>query len=269
MPTISARRPGKPEICKLTGDSAGRWLAAGWADMRNNPIASLIPGGICAQLGYLAILGAVLDGRYLIIFPLLAGFLFTAPFVAVGVYEISRRREVGETVTLSTTFAAYRRNRVQITLMGLLLTAWLSIWVWLALQTFHGFFGDEPSILLEGLGTASTLGFLVVSNAIGGAMAVIAFMATAVSLPMLLDQRTDVITAMSTSWRACVANPQTMAWWAILIALVTTLGLVTFFVGLVVILPLLGHASWHAYRDLVAFTPPARQTFGRPVQLFR
>jgi uncharacterized membrane protein len=259
----------KPTVRRLTGDAPGRWLAAGWSDLRRSPLPSLIPGCLSALAGYCIVLVAVLDGRYLVVFPLLAGYLFVAPALAIGLYEISRRHQTGEPVSLPMTAVAFRRNTLNILLMGLILVVLLGSWMWSVSLTFHWFFGADPGgqFLVGGLMGLPTLTFLLVSNAIGAVFAVLAFVLSVVSLPMLLDQDVDVATAVATSWRACVANPRLMTRWAILIALAVALGIFTLFVGLIVILPVLGHASWHAYRDLVECKPRARQVFGRAVRL--
>lgn len=245
-------------VRRLPSDPTGRWLAAAWSDIRRSPAASLAPGLASALASYVLTIAVFLDGRYAAMLPLLGGFLFMAPLIAVGLYETSRRHEAGQPVDLLVSISAFRRNAGQIALMALFLTMFLFGWVRLALLVFALFFGLNPppleSFFSAVLFNVENLPFLVISNAVGAVLAVVVFMCTAISLPMLLDRQTDVVTAIITSWRACVTNPRIMFGWAALIVLITGLGIVTFFLGLIVALPLIGHATWHAYRDLVA--PP-------------
>lgn len=242
-------------VRRLDADPTGRWLAAAWADIKRSPAASLAPGLVCAAASYVLAVLVFLDGRYAAMLPLLGGFMFVAPLIAVGLYEISRRHETGAPVNVFMAIAGFRRNPTQIALMGLVLMLFLLAWVRLALLVFALFFGLNPpplgSFFTSVLFDPSNLPFLILSNAVGAGLAGFVFMISAISLPMLVDRDVDVVTAITTSWRACTANPRAMIGWAALIVLITGLGIVTFFLGLIVALPLIGHATWHAYRDLV------------------
>ncbi len=255
--TVTAASGDEPVVVnRLPSDPTGRWLAAAWSDIRRSPATSLAPGLLCAFASYVLAIAVFVDGRYAAMLPLLGGFMFVAPLIAVGVYETSRRHETGEPVNLFMAVAGFRRNAGQIALMALFLMLFLLGWVRLALLMFALFFGLNPppldTFFANILFDVGNLPFLLISNAVGAVLAVVVFMTSAVSLPMLLDRQTDVVTAIITSWRACTANPRVMFGWAALIVLITGLGIVTFFLGLIVALPLIGHASWHAYRDLVA-----------------
>ncbi|MBI3515389.1 MAG: DUF2189 domain-containing protein [Proteobacteria bacterium] len=256
MPAAQALEGEHVTVRRLASDPTGRWLSAAWADIRRSPAASLAPGLLCAFASYVLTVLVFLDGRYAAMLPLLGGFMFVAPLIAVGLYEISRRHEAGEPVSLFMAVAGFRRNPTQIALMGLVLMLLLLAWVRLALLVFALFFGLNPppfgAFFTSILFNVDNLPFLVVSNAVGGLLATFVFMISAISLPMLLDREIDIVTAMITSWKACTTNPRVMTGWAALIVLITGLGIVTFFLGLIVALPLIGHATWHAYRDLVA-----------------
>jgi uncharacterized membrane protein len=164
---------------------------------------------------------------------------------------------VGQPTSLAAALGAWRRNGGQIALMGVALLLFMFAWVRLAALLFMLHFGLEPpslaTLLQDTFLSPAALPFLILGVAIGAALAALAFALSVVSIPLLLDRpATDVVTAMATSLAAVRANPAPMLFWGALIVLFVGAGLVTFYVGLIVTLPLIGHASWHAYRDLVA-----------------
>ena len=190
-----------------------------------------------------------------LILPLTAGFMFTAPVLAVGLYEGSRRHERGQPVGLGATRAALGRNPTQIAFMGALLMLFLYGWLRVATLLFALFFSMNLPPLGQFLSTAflapENLDFALTGTGIGAIMAAIVFGLSAVSLPMLVDRPVDAITAAITSMRACCANPVTMALWAGVIVALTLVAAAPGFLGFIVVLPVVGHATWHAYRDLV------------------
>lgn len=233
------------------------WLEQGWEDLTRAPVASLSYGlaSVAASWGATYATTA-LDLEYLLL-PMLAGFALIAPFGAVGLYEISRRLDVGdaEPVSLVGSFAALGRHATELGLMGLLLLMLFMIWVRSATLLFAVFFATSE-VSLGGVVDAMMLRpesplFLVVGTLVGGAFAVVAFLSAAVSIPMLVHRNVTVMHAVVTSFKVCRANWPAMALWAGLIAAFTAVGLATFYVGLAVLLPLVGHATWRAYRDLV------------------
>ena len=232
-----------------------RWLRAGVADLRRSPVPSLAVGAACVVLSW-AMVGAIVAADYAVmILPLTAGFMFAAPLLAVGLYEASRRHAVDEPVSLAVTWAALRRNPSQIAFMGALLMLFLYGWMRIATLIFALFFGLE----LPPLGSFLSTAFLAPENwdfaatgiGVGAIMAAIVFGLSALSLPMLVDRPIDAITACITSMRACLANPVTAVLWAATIMALTLLAALPGFLGFIVVLPVVGHATWHAYRDLV------------------
>ena len=235
-----------------------RWLAAGYADMRRAPGPSLVVGACCFMLSWLLV-GAVLFVEYaVLILPLTAGFMFAAPVLAVGLYEGSRRIEAGEPAGYDATRVALRRNTFGIAFMCTLLMMFLYGWLRVATMLFALFFGlvSPPleQIFSRAFLSPDTIIFGLVGTGIGAVLAAIVFGLSAVSLPMLVDRRVDAVTAAATSMRAVTANPMTAAVWAFVIVTVTFVAALPGFLGLIVAVPLIGHATWHAYRDLVV--PP-------------
>jgi uncharacterized membrane protein len=237
------------------------WLAAGWRDLLAAPEISLIYGAIFTAGGFLITVGAWLVGASYLTLPLLAGFMLVSPILGVGLYDVSRRLENKPPTTLAIALTAWRANRTQIALLGVMLMLLLLAWIRVATLLFALFFSKTPpsldDLIVQTMSSAEGLPFLITGTLIGGCLAVLAFMISAVSVPMLLDQPTNVFAAVATSFVAVRHNLRPMGLWAILIVIFTGLGLATFYLGLIVALPLIGHATWHAYRDLVLPAPDA------------
>jgi uncharacterized membrane protein len=235
--------PGRPLV----------WLQRGWADFRKAAAPSLIYGGWAAAFGF-ALLMVAWRSTYLAP-ALVGGFLLVAPFVAIVFYALSQQIEQGRPVDGAEAVFAWRRNSGSIALWGLALTMALILWERLAAILFALSYGGEvkdlTSLMSDILLSGRYLPFLLVYFAVGGIFALTVFVFGIVTAPMLLDRDVDVVTAALTSLRACLANPGATLVWAVLIALLTAVGFATLMLGMVIIFPLLGHASWHAYRDLV------------------
>lgn len=247
----------RPQIRQVTVDESSRWLASGWADLLANRRISVGYGLIFVIAAWLLFGGLGWLGLDSLILPLAGGFLLVGPVAAVGLYEISHRREQGLPVSLGAALGAWRRNPTQIGMMGVLLLLAFIVWLQVALLIFAAFFGAGPptlqGFLAEAVVSPFAVPFLMVGTVAGAVLAAIVFAISAVSLPMLVDREATVAEAVATSLRAVGANWRVMTGWAAMIALIGAVGLATFFIGLAVALPLLGHASWHAYRALVEF----------------
>ena len=247
-----------PAIRKIEIDRPWQWLVRGWQDMRRSPAVSLTYGVLAAITGYALTLGLIWVDMLYLVLPLAAGFLIVGPILTVGLYEVSRRAELGESTTLAEALGAFRRNGSQIGLMGVALMLLMFAWARVAALIFFLYFGLEPpsfeNLIASTFLQPDTLPFLVFGSAIGGAMAMLAFSISVVSIPLLLDRpQANVIDAIATSFRTVQANFLPMLFWAVLIAGFTAAGIATLYLGLIVTLPLIGHATWHAYRDLVIF----------------
>lgn len=229
-----------------------QWLALGWRDLRAAPAASLFYGAIFALMG--ALIHLVFRHMVELTSALTAGFLLVGPFLAAGLYDISRRLQRGEPAALRHTLTAWRANLGAFSLFALCLTVIMLVWARASLVTFALFFSSGmPSLenFFAQVVSADHVDFLLAYFAVGGVFASIVFAVSVVSVPMMLDRGTDTVVAALTSVRALIANPVPLALWAALIVLIVGMGFATLFIGLVVAVPWIGHATWHAYQALV------------------
>lgn len=229
-----------------------RWLRLGFGDLRRAPAASLFYGAAFALMGWL--IWWVFKHAYEYTASLTAGFLLVGPFLCAGLYDISRRLERGEPATLQPTLTAWRANVGAFGLFALLLTIVMLVWARASLVTFALFFSAGMPTLKHFMTQVVNLDhwdFIATYFAVGALFAAIVFAVSVVSVPMMLDRGTDTIVAALTSVRALFENFAPLLLWALLIVLVVGLGIATLFIGVVVAVPIVGHATWHAYRDLV------------------
>jgi uncharacterized membrane protein len=236
-------------------DRPWTWLARGWNDLLAAPRVSLAYGGAIAAASVALWATLVAFGSIYLLLPLAAGFFLVAPLIAVGLYETSRRLAAREPVSLRHALGAARRNGTQIALLGLALMLLHLVWVRIATLLFALFFDRAHptwgSIIDTVFFSPVSLPFLATGSVVGFGLAVVAFAIGALSIPMLIDRDVNVFAAMVASVSAVRANWRPMALWAALIVVFTAVGMATFFVGLAIALPLIGHATWHAYRDLI------------------
>lgn len=256
--TVAVFPAPRPQIRRVAVDRPWTWLVAGWRDLAASPGISIAYGLIPLVIGWMSTLLMLwLDLPFLVL-PLSAGFFFVGPFIAVGLYEVSRRREAGLVVDAKSTLLAWRRNSSQIALLGALLLFFHLAWMRAAQLLFAIFeWRTVPSWdrFLELVWHSSrSLPFLATGVAVGGVLAAIAFAIGAFSIPYLLDRRTsNVFEAIATSVAAVRLNFRPMILWAALIVVLVVLGMVPGLIGLIVALPLVAYATWHAYRDVVHF----------------
>jgi uncharacterized membrane protein len=241
-----------PAIRRVPASAPLRWLAAGWRDLASAPLPSLFYGAVFAAMGWLVVY--VFGHAYQYVWGLTTGFLLVGPFLAIGLYDLSRRRERGQPQWLAPSLDAWRPNVGSIGIFALVLGVLLLVWSRASLVVIAVFFPDEmPSLAGFMVNALSTdhLEFLFAYFAVGGFFAALTFAIAVVSVPMMLDRDTDGITAALTSIRACRENVPAMLVWGLVIAIVIGAGFLLAFVGLVVAVPVIGHATWHAYRALV------------------
>lgn len=244
-----------PRVRLVPVDRPWTWLAAGWRDVMAAPGVSLAYGALMVALTYLLLILLLQVGVFWLILPMTAGFLFLAPLMAVGLYETSRRLAAGEPVSLGAALAAFQRNALQLSYMGVLLGLFHLGWVRIALLIFAVFFGlgFNPTwdTLVVRLAQPDAIPFWAVGAAVGAVFAALVFAISAVSIPMLLDRDVNVFVAVATSFTAVRRNWPAMTLWAGLIVAFTAFGIIPLFLGLAVTMPLIGHATWHAYKDVV------------------
>lgn len=243
------------------------WLRAGWRDFRRAPFIGALHGFALAGFG--AVLLAVAGNQFWFLAGAFSGFLLIAPVLAVGLYAVSRALERDEAVGLGLvwrTWLSWRgreRHDWRLVRFGLLLALAGTGWVMTSASLITLFAPApirSPLDFLQHVVLARE-GFLFEAwLALGGVLAAPVFASSVITLPLLLDRRIGVLDAVLTSWRAVLANPAPLALWAALIMGLTLCGLLPALLGLVVVVPILGHASWHAYRTTIdASGCPPRQ----------
>ena len=231
------------------------WLRAGWRDIVLQPGLSLAYGA-AVFLVSVAIIGLLVAyrGEYAL-FPALAGFLIVAPLLAVGLYEKSRAHERGERSTLRKMILVRPMGGPQLYFTGVLLCLLMVLWIRAAVLIYALFFGVRPFPGLEALVPflfSDPVGWaiLLVGTLVGGLFAAFAFAISVFSLPMLLDKRVDALTAMGTSMALVWNNLGPMIVWGMIVLALFLFCAATGLLGLILIFPWLGHATWHAYRTV-------------------
>jgi uncharacterized membrane protein len=252
-------RAALPDVSHVEASRPFLWLQRGWDDLRAHPGPSLAHGFTLVVLGNVVLV--LCSTHVALVAAAVSGFLLVGPLVAAAFYELSRLRHDGEPVSFDASLEGAVRNGRSLIGLGLLLAALALAWAWLSGVLFERAFGGHlPSVAdsaYQVLSDGNYGRFFVAYMLTGAIFAIVAFLLSAVAAPMIFDGRANTRTAVAMSIKTAMANPAAMALWAVIIAVLTAIGFATFMIGLVVILPLLGHATWHAYRDLVfgSYTP--------------
>ncbi len=256
-PLLSRQQPSAVPVRPITVADLGAALRAGVDDFLAMPTHVVFLVLIYPVIGFI-IARVTMDGDLLpLAYPLAAGFALVGPFAALGLYALSRRRERGLAPTWRDAFDAVRSpGAPAIALLGVLQCLVFVAWIAVAQGLFSWLAGDHhpqtPLDLLRfAFGTSAGWALIVLGNGIGALFAALAFGLTVVSLPLLLDRGGTAGDAVATSFRAIAASPGPMALWGLIVAATLVVGCLPVFVGLAVVLPILGHATWHLYRRIV------------------
>lgn len=240
-------------VNKINGADVFEWLAKGWVDTKRTWRVSVTYATLFLMLGLFVSFGFHLLGLPYLILPSLTGFLLIGPAVAIGFYEGSRRIQAGESFSLSDAIFAFRRNTWSIMAMGIAQVFFFMIWIRLSFTlfaiAFPGIMPEWDVILTRAL-SMEGVHFAVMVTGLGSIFAGITFFTGAFSLPLMVDRKTVLIPALITSAFAVQQNLKPMVLWAGLIAGLMFLGLITG-IGLIIIFPLIGHATWHAYQRVL------------------
>ncbi len=257
--TIHPEASSPPILKQITFSDIGAALRAGMKDFRRAPAFGLFFAAVMVIGGNLIWLELAVQGREYWVIPLALGFPLVAPFLAVGLYEVSRRLEQGEALDwggiLGVVFA--QRHR-QLPSMAMMMIMFFMLWVFIAHLVFAIFMGLQPMTNVitnwqDTLLTRNGLTMLAVGTLAGTVLAFMLFALTAISLPMLLDREMDFITAMINSFKLVEQNLVPMLGWGLLIAVLLLIGMLPFFLGLFLVVPVVAHATWHLYRRAVEF----------------
>lgn len=242
-----------PKTQRVADDAPYRWLRKGWTDIKTNRLLSIGIGMIYVATGYLVSYVSLQEPWALM--TLGTGFVLVAPVLAIGFYGISRAHEQQKILTVGQVWRCWHGNGLSVLLYGLMLLLVLFFWSWfnwmmtaLVMHPADGMFVPSLDLLLS-----STQGWTLLAMYAGmGLLVLVAvYSGSVVTLQLMIDRRIDPVTAVVTSINVVRENKRVMAKWAVMIFGLTAIGIATAYLGLILIFPLLGHASWHAYRELV------------------
>jgi uncharacterized membrane protein len=245
-----------PVVRRIAVADIAESLGAGLRDFQAAPLFGLAFAAIYAAGGVAILLCLTAFGMVYLAYPLAAGFALIGPFVAVGLYEVSRQREAGQAPSWRGIWAAIK-TRSEIGWMAFVTLFVFLIWMYqvrlliAVLLGLNASFASLPEFITVVLTTNEGLVFLALGNLVGAALSLILFSLTVVSFPLLLERDVDAVTAMITSVRAVVMSPLPMIGWAAVIVVLLAVSSLPYFLGLLVTLPVLGHATWHLYRRIV------------------
>jgi uncharacterized membrane protein len=247
------REAGAPvRLNTLNWSDPAQWLLLGWRDFLRAPAIGLFYGACFMVMGWALL--AVFESSPAYVLALSGGFLLMGPFLCLGMYRVSQRLERGEQPEFIDSVLAWRARTGQLGIFGVVLLVLEMLWARSTLVVFAVTFDGMPDFKgsLAALASAENLTFLLVWLALGALFASLIYSVSVVSMPMILHRRTDAITAGLTSMRLVLSQTGVMMAWAVTISVLVVLALLPWFAGLLVVGPVLGHASWHAYRAAVA-----------------
>lgn len=248
----SSPRGRAPGVRTVPVGAAFGWLARGWDDFRATGLRGALYGLVFAAMG--GLIALVYATKWQLTMGLTAGFFLIGPFVCTGIYELSRQRARGEPIDLGASLTCWRRNLGSIAFYAAIVTFAMIVWARVSVVLFALFSTtDFPEMkdVIRQIVTLQNVEFVLVWGGVGLVFATLVFAVSVVSVPLMLDRRTDTMMAIFSSVRALFANPAALLLWAAIIVLLIGLSLVFWFGLLIATAPLVGHATWHAYRDLI------------------
>lgn len=254
--TPTTAPPAVPAINTITKADITAALRSGMADFAKAPTYGLALGTLFSVVG-IAIVWALYSGQVSYwIFPLAAGFPLVGPFAAVGLYEVSRRLETGEPIGWGAILAAgFRHGNSQLPLYAVVAVFAFLVWIVLARIIFAVSFGTASMTNVmtsfDIFMTSQGITMLIIGSVVGAALAALLFAISVVSVPMLVDRDIDVVTALITSFGAVVENKAALFYWGAIIVVAIVLAMLPIFVGMIIIFPILGHTTWHVYRQVI------------------
>lgn len=249
-----------PVVRQITAADIAEAFGEGLRDFQAAPLYGLAFGALYAGGGIAILLCLTAFGMVYLAYPLAAGFALIGPFVAIGLYEVSRRREAGLPLSPRAVWSTVT-SRSEIGWMAFVTLFTFVVWMYqvrLLIALILGVstsFASLREFIAVVLTTNEGLLFLLIGNIEGAALSLILFSLTVVSFPLLLDREVDFVTAMITSVRAVVASPLPMIAWAAVIVTLLIVSALPYFLGLLVTIPVLGHTTWHLYRRIVVPLP--------------
>ena len=246
-----------PKVNALTAADLRACLAQGISDFARAPLYGLFFGAVFTIIGMVIVLALTSWGTPWMIYPFAIGFPLVGPFAAAGLYEVSRRLENGSPLGWSQVLSAvWAQRRRELSWMAFVMLFVFWMWMYqvrllLALILGRMSFSTLEKFLTVVFTTEQGWTFLAVGHLVGGALSLVLFSITVISIPLLMDREVDIITAMITSVKAVLASPLPMLLWGVAVTLAVLIACAPFFLGLLVVLPVLGHATWHIYRRAV------------------
>ena len=255
--TLTYEPPKMPDVKKVSFADIGNALKAGVSDFLKAPLFGLFFGGIFALGGWFILASLIYLQMPWMIIPVAIGFPLIGPFVAVGLYEVSRRLAAGEPlIWKDILLVMFHQRERQLSWMAFVVLFIFWLWIYqvrLLLALFLGFksFSSIPRFLEIITTTHEGMLFVGVGTISGAILSLLLFSATVISIPLLLDRELDFVSAMITSFKTVFKSPGPMIGWGIVVVALAIIAMLPAFIGLIVILPILGHATWHLYEAAI------------------